>query len=103
MFARRGEEVQEEGGGKDARVCRHRDGLALEDRVGGRDIDGVCGSCLCCDEDVPFEFVGEIARSSAVAEASDVESCTTGARHDALLSRIGRWMTDGCRLDAKLV
>lgn len=27
--------------------------------------------------DVPFEFVGEIARSSAVAEAGDVKSCST--------------------------
>lgn len=27
--------------------------------------------------DVPFEFVGEIARSSAVAEAGDVKGCST--------------------------
>lgn len=31
---------------------------------------------------VPFEFVGEITSSCPMAEASDVESCTTSSRHD---------------------
>lgn len=30
--------------------------------------------------ELPFEFVGEVAGTSAVAEASDVESCTA-TRH----------------------
>ena len=31
---------------------------------------------------VPFEFVGQITGSRPMAEASDVESCTTSSRHD---------------------
>lgn len=31
---------------------------------------------------VPFEFVCQITCSRPVAEAGDVESCTTSSRHD---------------------
>lgn len=31
--------------------------------------------------DVPFELVGQVARAGAMAEASDVEGCTTASRH----------------------
>lgn len=31
---------------------------------------------------VPFEFVGQITGSRTMAEASNVESCTTSSRHD---------------------
>ena len=34
---------------------------------------------------VPFELVGQITGSRAMAEASDVESCTTSSRHDEAL------------------
>ena len=35
--------------------------------------------------DVPFEFECEVARASAVAEASHVESSAAAARHDVVL------------------
>ena len=37
--------------------------------------------------DVPFEFESEVARASAVAEASHVESSAAAARHDVKLQR----------------
>ena len=36
--------------------------------------------------DVPFEFVGEIASASAMAEASDIKGSTTAARHFRLFN-----------------
>ena len=38
-------------------------------------------SSTWCYWDVPLEFVGEIARASAVAEARNVKGCTAAARH----------------------
>jgi hypothetical protein len=35
--------------------------------------------------DVPFEFESEVARASAVAKASDIESSAAAARHDVKL------------------
>lgn len=40
--------------------------------------------------DVPFELVGKVARAGAMAEASDVESCTTSSRHAAGLLKLQR-------------
>lgn len=54
--------------------CRELDGFSRE-RVGARE-EGPLSS-----QDVPFEFEGEIARASAVAEAGDVEGGTASARH----------------------
>ena len=49
--------------------------MVLEGRVGrGREVRVTVG--------VPFEFVGQIAGSRPMTEASDVESCTTSSRHD---------------------
>ena len=49
--------------------------MDLEGRFGrGREDRWIMG--------VPFEFVGQIASSRSVAEASDIESCTTSSRHD---------------------
>ena len=42
----------------------------------GNGIDGFDGPW-----DVPFEFESEITSTSAVAEACDIESCTTSTRH----------------------
>ena len=35
--------------------------------------------------DIPFEFVGEVAGASAVAEASDIEGGSAASRHVAVL------------------
>jgi hypothetical protein len=43
------------------------------------DIDAA--SLARLDSDVPFEFVGEVARASALTEASHVEGGATAARH----------------------
>ena len=40
--------------------------------------------------DVPFELVGKVARAGAMAEASDVESCTTSSRHAASLLKLAK-------------
>lgn len=40
--------------------------------------------------DVPFELVGKVARAGAMAEASDVESCTTSSRHAAGLLKLAK-------------
>lgn len=40
---------------------------------------------------VPFEFVGEVARAGAVAEARDVERRAAAARHGALVSCVSLW------------
>ena len=40
-----------------------------------------------CFSDVPFEFVGKVARAGAMAEASDIECCST-SRHAADLLKL---------------
>lgn len=61
-----------------AKRCRRNRGQGSVRRDdGGCDVAGrwrLCG-------DVPFEFVGEVARASALTEASHVKSSAT-ARHD---------------------
>lgn len=38
--------------------------------------------------DVPFEFVGKVSGASSMAEASNVESSATSARHSGLLCKL---------------
>ena len=38
--------------------------------------------------DVPFEFVGKVARAGAVAEARDVERSAAAARHGVFEERV---------------
>jgi hypothetical protein len=68
-----------------ARLSRRRSGAAgqscaeLRTVMDGKEKDdGRVGRGL---GNVPFEFVGEVARAGAVAEAGDVKRGTTAARH----------------------
>lgn len=58
---------------------------------GGKEEDGSLEDCRGSENrtssrsvvaDVPFEFVGEVAGTRAMAEAGDVESCAATGRHD---------------------
>jgi hypothetical protein len=55
------------------RPCMAHSGRGWEDR------EAACRGRLCGD--VPFEFVGEVARASALAETSHVEGGAAAARH----------------------
>lgn len=76
-------------GGYTQRTLRREGGGGWEDGGGlerldwtGLDFGGfwVGGGLRKEGSKLPFEFVGEVAGTSAVAEASDVESCTA-TRH----------------------
>jgi hypothetical protein len=63
--------------------------------LGGRFFsEGPLSRFATIEDDVPFEFVGEVARSRAVAKASHVERGASAARHGddllALCEREGR-------------
>jgi hypothetical protein len=59
--------------------CRGESCAELQTEMDGKEKDdGRVGRGL---GNVPFEFVGEVARAGAVAEAGDVERGTTAARH----------------------
>lgn len=44
-----------------------------------------------CSGNVPFEFVGEVARAGAVAKARDVEGGAAAARHVRLMLCLSLW------------
>lgn len=48
-----------------------------------------------CFSDVPFEFVGKVARAGAMAEASDIECCST-SRHAADLLKLSLQRNRSC-------